>query len=443
MSLILNEHQNLPIKFIRNNFGLILYHSTGSGKTITALAMVKQFIHDVIVITSKASIKNFKDDIKKIGMNREIIFYTYKKFIKEYQLNINLALNKILIIDEAHHLRNETRDVLLIISASQSAYRLILLTATPILNYINDLSVLINMIKKEDILPTNKKLFDFYYYNEDNDTINNQIMLENKIKNTISYYENTDTENYCKKKEYVIKVEMSPAQMLEYKKFVSIIILDKKVVNPDTDVRLDDLYINYGLLDKKKKNSFLSATRQLSNVIDNNTITPKLQKIFNKLISNKFPAIIYSNYLDAGVFPLSKMLDKANIKHSIISGVINEVKLDNIVNKYNNGEIQVLLLTTAGSESLDLKNTRQIHIVEPHWNDAKIRQVIGRAIRYKSHDLLPLKERVVKIYRWISIFPFKVNFQTADEYLDDLSKKKDKLFEKFKELIIKNCIEKN
>jgi len=299
------------------------------------------------------------------------------------------------------------------------------------------------MIKKEDILPTNKKLFDFYYYNEDTDTINNQIMLENKIKNTISYYENIDTENYCKKKEYVIKVEMSPAQMIEYKKFVSIIILDKKVVNPDTDVRLDDLYINYGLLDKKKKNSFLSAIRQLSNVIDNNTITPKLQKIFNKLISNKFPAIIYSNYLDAGVFPLSKMLDKANIKHSIISGTITEVKLDNIVNKYNNGEIQVLLLTTAGSESLDLKNTRQIHIVEPHWNDAKIRQVIGRAIRYKSHDSLPLKKRLVKIYRWISIFPFKVNYQTADEYLDDLSKKKEKLFEKFKELIIKNCIERN
>ena len=57
-----------------------------------------------------------------------------------------------------------------------------------------------------------------------------------------------------------------------------------------------------------------------------------------------------------------------------------------IVNNYNEGKYKVLLLSSAGSESLDLKNTRQIHIMEPYWNEGKIIQVIGRAIRYKSHD---------------------------------------------------------
>ena len=95
-----------------------------------------------------------------------------------------------------------------------------------------------------------------------------------------------------------------------------------------------------------------------------------------------------------------------------------------------------------GSESLDLKKTRQVHIMEPHWNDAKIRQIIGRAIRYKSHESLLLNEREVQVYRWISIFPLNVNYQTADEYLEELSKNKDELYLEFKIIIIEATKEK-
>jgi len=231
--------------------------------------------------------------------------------------------------------------------------------------------------------------------------------------------------------------------MLEYKKYVGQIILEKKIINIDTDVRLTDLAVNYKLLDKKKKNSFLSATRQLSNVINKFTITPKIKKIIDKIKSGPFPAIVYSNYLDYGVFPIAKQLEIEGIGHKIISGTTTEMKLEKIINSYNEGKIQVLLITTAGSESLDLKGTRQVHIMEPHWNDAKIRQVIGRAIRYKSHELLDIKDRIVNIYKWISIFPSGVNYQTADEYLENLSKKKDEIFLEFKKLIIEASIENN
>jgi SNF2 family DNA or RNA helicase len=238
-----------------------------------------------------------------------------------------------------------------------------------------------------------------------------------------------------------MRVEMSPQQMLEYKKYVGQIILEKKIVNVDTDVRLTDLAVNYRLLDKKKKNSFLSATRQLSNVIDKFSLTPKIKKIIDKIKLGPFPALVYSNYLEFGIYPIAKQLELNNITHKIISGSVTESKLDKIINDYNEGKIQVLLVTTAGSESLDLKKTRQVHIMEPHWNDAKIRQVIGRAIRYKSHEHLPIEEKLVNVYRWISIFPHDVSYQTADEYLEDLSIKKDNMFLEYKKLIIEACIE--
>jgi len=82
--------------------------------------------------------------------------------------------------------------------------------------------------------------------------------------------------------------------------------------------------------------------------------------------------------------------------------------------------------------------------MEPHWNNAKLQQVIGRAIRYQSHSDLPEKERKVDIYRWISVFPnIDKKYKTADEYLMELSIKKEIMINEFKKILIEASIEKN
>ena len=446
MSIKLNPHQQIPINYIRNAYGLILFHSTGSGKTITSLKMAEQFkSHKLLIITTKSSIKAFQDDLIKIKwdiQSRPIEFYTYKKFVSAYTKDITLSNNKFVIIDEAHRLRNESRDMSLIISAVGSAYRLVLLTATPIINYPSDIAPLVNMIKRQEVLPTNTQLFDFYYLDDqDSPELTNKSILQSKMSCALSYYENISNGNFPKVLTKVIPVEMDPAQIIEYKKYVGQIILEKKIINVDTDVRLTDLEVNYRLLDKKKKNSFLSATRQLSNAVTKQIPSSKTRKLISTLLSNPFPALVYSNYLDFGVFPIAKELETQGTSYKIISGSTSESKLDKIVNLYNQGQIQVLLITSAGSESLDLKCTRQVHIMEPHWNDAKIRQVKGRASRYESHATLPLNQRTVQVYKWISIFPPYINYKTADEYLQDLSAKKDIMFQEIKKILIQASIE--
>lgn len=193
----------------------------------------------------------------------------------------------------------------------------------------------------------------------------------------------------------------------------------------------------------KKKNFFLSATRQLSNTLEGDPSFPKIKAIYNKIISGQFPCIVYSNYLKNGVLALTPLLERKNITYKTITGGTSNEKINYIVNNYNNGKYNVLLITSAGSESLDLKNTRQIHIMEPHWNESKITQVIGRAIRYKSHLTLPESERNVKIYRWVSVFPVKVQNKSADQYLIELSKRKDNIFKNFSSLINDVSIESN
>ena len=176
------------------------------------------------------------------------------------------------------------------------------------------------------------------------------------------------------------------------------------------------LDIDFYTLDKKKKNFFLSATRQLSNTV-NNIISTKIKKIFETIKSGPFPVVVYSNFLKNGIYVLALLLEENNITYKSITGNTNTQKISVIVDDYNNRKTDVLLISSAGSESLDLKNTRQIHIMEPHWNEARINQVIGRSIRFKSHQKLNEKDRNVIVYRWISTFPKPIMNISADEHL--------------------------
>lgn len=66
--------------------------------------------------------------------------------------------------------------------------------------------------------------------------------------------------------------------------------------------------------------------------------------------------------------------------------------------------IKILLITEAGAEGITMKNVRQLHVMEPYWNEVLVRQVIGRAKRMYSHISLPEEERDVTVYRYEMTF---------------------------------------
>ncbi len=436
----LKPYQLKPIEFLKNNRGLILYHSTGSGKTLTALFAMYQFPNDIIIVGTKSSRKTFTDNILKAEMNpSRFTFYTYAKIKKLLETDIKIFRNRSVIIDEAHNIRNENIHNIYISSALMLASKVLLLTATPVINHLNDLSVLVNIIKGADVLPTDPKLFDQLYYDDEKMILVNKHLLFEKIKNTLSYYKVVNDENYPTTSVHYIEVEMNHDQINEYVFYIRKIIYE----GDDTVSNIDVLNLDYALLPSKKKNFFLNVTRQISNTVNNSDNSPKIRDIYNKIIQGPFPAIVYSNFLRNGIYTLASLLEKNNISYKSITGNITHDKLNMIVNNYNDGMYKILLISSAGSESLDLKNTRQIHIMEPHWNDSKIVQVIGRAIRYKSHSDLPVNERHVDIYYWISIFPEHIKNISADQYLMEISKRKKDLWQTYHEIIVAASIENN
>jgi hypothetical protein len=74
----------------------------------------------------------------------------------------------------------------------------------------------------------------------------------------------------------------------------------------------------------------------------------------------------------------------------------------------NLGEIiKVLMITSAGSEGINLRNTRYVHIMEPYWHPVRTEQVIGRARRICSHKDLPLELQTVEVFIYIMVFTEK------------------------------------
>ena len=69
------------------------------------------------------------------------------------------------------------------------------------------------------------------------------------------------------------------------------------------------------------------------------------------------------------------------------------------------GEIvKILMITAAGSEGINLRNTRYVHILEPYWHPVRMEQVIGRARRICSHSELPRELQTVEVFLYMATF---------------------------------------
>ena len=66
--------------------------------------------------------------------------------------------------------------------------------------------------------------------------------------------------------------------------------------------------------------------------------------------------------------------------------------------------IKVLMITSSGSEGINLKNVRYVHITEPYWHPVRIEQVVGRARRICSHQDLPEELRTVEVFLYLMVF---------------------------------------
>ena len=146
---------------------------------------------------------------------------------------------------------------------------------------------------------------------------------------------------------------------------------------------------------------------------------------------NDIPAIDYKE-----MKPKNKMTDStvfSAARYCIITGDShfshnNNEDIKTIVDENNKyGElVKVVIISRAAAEGIDFKYIRQVHIVDPWFNMNRAEQIIGRAVRNRSHCLLPFKERNVEIYLHTSQDK-SLKYETPDMYLYRFAENKAKL----------------
>tara|TARA_Y100000591_G_scaffold36115_1_gene26747 strand:+ start:376 stop:2091 length:1716 start_codon:yes stop_codon:yes gene_type:complete len=474
-SISVRQHQEDCAEAIKHTHGLLLRHGLGTGKTYTSIYMfetlnsqsgeLKGKLKAQVIVPAKLQ-SNFANEVKNAGVRYDrYTISSYEKFLKDVSKIDNKKeyfKNTVLIVDEGHLIRNSaTEKASVLEDVSAVCYKVIVLTGTPLVNYPNDISVLMKMVNPKSDLPMSwssfKKrfvdteysfapAFSFPFYKKVKSyKLKNLNQLYGSMRNHISCVY-ADVENFPRSYFTSKKVEMSEQQYTVYR------AMEKE--NLDSRSR-EILYNGEDVSTNSQLNTFLNKTRSISNTLDGlstveQALSPKFAAVLNHLEKeNRWPVVIYSFFLKSGVLAMKTLLDYGPYRTAIITGNTSMEEVAAAVNAYNDKKLDVLLLSGAAGFGLDLKRTAQIHILEPSWNKAKIDQVIGRGIRFKSHADLPPNMRFVNVYHWLSVIPrgvFNVFFNprpSADEHLYELSMKKNALIEVFDEAMCQASIENN
>lgn len=458
----LQAHQQRVVNRIQqpDQPGLVVAHGLGSGKTLTSIAAQDELgmASDVVVPASLQA--NYKKELKKHRKGGP------KANIQSMQ---NMAVKgkvpqaPMMIVDEAHRLRDPSSKAYQTVSKANPKKKL-LLTGSPFYNHPVDVAPLVDLASGQNLLPTNKQEFENKYVSRKK--INPGLMdrlrgvkpgeethlnpkkqkeLEGILGKWVDYYEG-GKEDFPEVSRENIDVPMTKDQLRYY---------DSLMGQAPYWVRAK---VKKGLPPTKSEaqrlNSFLGGVRQISNTTapfqsrgrpEDPKIQRAVEELKKELGSNpRSKAVVYSNFLEAGINPYKARLEQEKIPYGEFTGAMPKGKRDELVKSYNEGKIRALLLSSAGGEGLDLKGTRLMQVLEPHWNDEKLRQVEGRGIRYKSHADLPAEERRVRVQRYQSTRVPSGVLETlrlrkpgmgVDEYLTRMSKNKNRLNNEFRELL--------
>lgn len=461
----LQPHQQRVVDRIqqKDQPGLVVAHGLGSGKTRTAIEAQKALNMPSDVVVPAALQANYKKEQKK--------WLDGKKQPARIQSMQNISRKKqsptrpLMIVDEAHRAR-ETNTQTYKTLANNEAEKRLLLTGSPFYNRPSDIAPLVDIAAGANVLPSDPARFNQKYIRQRRvgPGIINRLRgikpgvveeLDPHRKEELSGILNKWVDYHPSSKEDFpdvtredVRVPMDPQQLEVY----------------DTMLKKAPAWVSQKIRSRlppskresQQLNAFLSASRQVSNSTapfqegeGAKAYEPKIDEAFKRLQDNfsanpNSKAVVYSNYLGAGINPYAQRLKDANIPYGEFTGEMGKSQRDELVKNYNENKIRALLLSSAGGEGLDLQGTRLIQTLEPHWNDEKLKQVEGRGIRYKSHAALPPEERNVAVQRFLATrsrtgmlerMHLKKPGGSVDEYLADRARDKEQLIQQFRALL--------
>jgi hypothetical protein len=368
---------------------------------------------------------------------------------------------------------------------SNSNFKIVLLSGSPIYDKPYEIGLTLNLLRPRLKFPDTREKFDEIFIDE-NLKMKNFEVFKKMCNGYISYFKGGNPEAYPYKKTIIMNHVMNEFQYTEYKIALkkevendrigsktevddSIIYLDKSenVVELNgsmfnnsrlfCNIVFPEFKTSAGEINEKEKyaKAGLGAfTRILGNKLikDKELLLKEVEKYSTKFASvarlierSEGPVFVYSYYIYYGVKAMATIMDLLGYReykpnavnqddgktYFIWKGGLDQrivLRAKNIYNSIENKNgnlIKIMFGTQSIMEGVDFKRVRQVHILEPWWNDSRMQQIIARAIRLCSHKGLPPDKRITDVFIHLSVLSsiqklFKVT------YSDDSGKEKTK-----------------
>ena len=194
--------------------------------------------------------------------------------------------------------------------------------------------------------------------------------------------------------------------------------------------------------DFEYKPAFLSKYGRIFSPDEIGKYSTKIKNICKNVMASEGVILIYSEYIPGGVIPMALALEELGFRrygdkskslfkdppaepidsttmkprvgkndkvarYIMITGNPRlspnndaDIKSATGLDNKDGHKIKVIIISRAGSEGVDFKFIRQVHILEPWYNMNRIEQIIGRAVRNFSHKDLPFEKRNVQIFMY-------------------------------------------
>jgi SNF2 family DNA or RNA helicase len=453
------QYQLKTVKSIMNRFKgrALLCDEVGLGKTVEAgMAMseyiVRGLVKKILILTPPSLVQQWDNEMKR-KFNQDFIksddpafknkggeaWVHYNKVIasistakrKSHREVILQQHYDLVIVDEAHHLKNRNTEAWKFVNSINKKY-IFLLTATPVQNHLEELYNLITLLK-----PGQLKTYSYFKKNfiESNDGI--EVKNVDKLKGLLSDVmirnkrSNVDVQ-FTKRRAFTRTIEL-PSEHQKLYEEISTFIRNKYIEEHSTLNRfqlkslqeqmgstfsstlglLESLSKNEKLADSDREtiNEFTTKTKQIA--IEEAENNPKVKQLISILTNFNDKMLIFTKYKSTQAL-LTNVLKKSGFKVAEFHGGLKRKEKEEQV-AYFKGEANVLVSTEVGGEGRNLQFCNGLINFDLPWNPMAIEQRIGRIHRIGQ-------ERDVVVYNLVAQ-------DTIEHYILNLLDRKINMFE--------------
>jgi hypothetical protein len=376
--------------------------------------------------------------------------------LKEFYRGLINFNNSLVIIDEVQNMVSLKGDfyqtLLESVNKAQKNFKLFLLSATPMFDNPTTIGLTFNLLRPKTEFPIGEDFENVFFEKSGSYFISKNIDLFKEMsKGLVSYYRGDLPISYPTMNLKTVGCHMSDHQLEVYKTAIK---KEKKEKKFKASMSFPtNFYIGPRMISNiaypnslSGEEGFESINNAFENMIE---YSPKFVKIIKKINESDGPVFVYSSFLShGGIKPFCAYLnyigyqifDKNGTglkRYAVYSGDESLEKREKIKNTFNKKEnengslIKIIVGSPSTKEGISLLRVRQVHIMEPHWNFSRIKQIIGRAVRFCSHKDLDIDKRVVDVFIYLALIDNTNSKSSMDEYIWSLAKKKHKLISTF------------